>query len=65
MHKRGHQFPKGSSIPYLQKVFHFDSNLQKKVPNHCPELFSLRRRVCTQNSDLTPFLGDWSQSEKI
>ena len=41
-----------------QKVFLFASNLTKKLPNH----FHVDS---VQDSDLAPFLRDWSQSETL
>ena len=59
----GHQAP--LKVAYSQKVFHFDSNLQKKVPNHCSEHLFFRWIGSAQGSDLeSSFFGDWSQSEK-
>ena len=43
-------------VSYSQKVFHFNSNLQKKVSNHLSSV---------KVSGLAPFFGDWSQSEKL
>ena len=39
-------------------MFHFGSNLPKKVPNHYPEHYP-------HESDLATFLWDWRQREKL
>ena len=48
---------------YQGFFFHFGSNLDMKVPNHCHEHLLFRKGA--QGCDLAPFYGDWSQSEKL
>jgi hypothetical protein len=50
-------------VAQSQKVFHFGSNLQKKVPNHAPEHYS-PKDIVLRGMIFDPFLGDFSQSEK-
>ena len=47
-------------VAQSQKVFQFGSNLQRKVPNHAPEL----RIDSSQGRDLAPLFGGLNQNEK-
>ena len=47
-------------VAQSQKGFQFGSNLQRKVPNHAPEL----RIDSSQGRDLAPLFDDFNQNEK-
>ena len=44
--------------------FHFGSDLQKKMPNHCPEHYPPKEKLL-RAVNWHIFFGDWRQDEKL
>ena len=53
--------PSSLKLALSQKVFHFGSNLNKKVQNHYPEHYPPKEKIVIWH----PFSGDLSKTENL